>query len=114
MSDVSRPVRVALVMRRLTLGISQRELAPKMGISQSALPHHENATGDDSKVSTLKRWAEALGGTLHMSVTFEDDVQRAARRLRLFTRGGAGPSWDELPEEDRAYWMTMAKVARDE
>jgi DNA-binding XRE family transcriptional regulator len=113
MSDVSRPVRVALVMRRITLGISQRELAPKMGISQSALPFHENASGDDSKVSTFKRWAEALGGTLHMSVTF-DDEQAAARRLRLFARGGAGPGWDDLSDEDRAYWLTMTRVARGE
>lgn len=113
MSDVSRPVRVALVMRRITLGISQRDLAAEMGISQSAIPFHENAAGDDSKISTFKRWAEALGGTLRMSVTF-DDEQTAARRLRLFCRGGEGPSWDDLAEEDRAYWLTMTKVARGE
>lgn len=47
--------------------MSQQELAEKLGITQPAVAAMERR-GDDIKVSTLKRYAEALGGELKISI----------------------------------------------
>ena len=50
----------ALVARRLSLGLSQTEVAARMGTSQSAVARLEAGTGD-LRLSTLERYAAALG-----------------------------------------------------
>jgi predicted transcriptional regulator len=50
----------ALVARRRTLGLSQTEVAARMGTSQSAVARLETGTGD-LRLSTLERYASAVG-----------------------------------------------------
>jgi predicted transcriptional regulator len=52
-----------LVTRRRTLGLSQTEVAARMGTSQSAVARLESGAAD-LRVSTLERYAAALGQML--------------------------------------------------
>jgi ribosome-binding protein aMBF1 (putative translation factor) len=52
-----------LVARRRHLGLSQTEVAARMGTSQSAVARLE-AGRRDLRLSTLQRYAEALGARL--------------------------------------------------
>jgi transcriptional regulator with XRE-family HTH domain len=52
-----------LTSRRLSVGLSQTEVAARMGTSQSAVARLE-AGESDVRVSTLERYAAAVGVTL--------------------------------------------------
>ena len=52
-----------LVQRRIALGLSQTEVAARMGTSQSAVARLE-AGQSDARMSTLERYAAAVGHTL--------------------------------------------------
>lgn len=54
-----------LVARRVALGLSQTEVAARMGTSQSAVARLESGSAD-LRVSTLQRYAAALGGLLDL------------------------------------------------
>lgn len=56
---------------REALNISQRELAGNLGISQPSVAAIEQR-GNELKISTLKRYVEAMGGTLHLDVELPD------------------------------------------
>lgn len=56
-----------LSMLREDLEISQKELAQALGISQPAIVQMEQR-GNDIKLSTLKRYVEAMGGKLSLAV----------------------------------------------
>jgi ribosome-binding protein aMBF1 (putative translation factor) len=57
-----------LVKRRLLLGLSQTEVAARMKTSQSAVARFE-AGDSDARLSTLQRYAAAVGGGLHVRLT---------------------------------------------
>jgi len=50
--------------------VSQRQLAELMGIRQASVSKIENQ--DDMRLSTLRRYVEALGGELEIRVRFPD------------------------------------------
>jgi transcriptional regulator with XRE-family HTH domain len=52
-----------LVARRRELGLSQTEVAARMGTSQSAVARLESGAGD-VRLTTLERYAAAIGGRL--------------------------------------------------
>ncbi|BEN71748.1 TPA: helix-turn-helix domain-containing protein [Serratia marcescens] len=52
---------------REALNISQQELAKTLGISQPSVAAIEGR-GNKLKISTLKRYVEAMGGTLRLDV----------------------------------------------
>lgn len=56
-----------LAANRQRLGLSQTEVAARMGTSQSAVARLESG-GSDARLSTLERYAEALGVELHWRV----------------------------------------------
>jgi transcriptional regulator with XRE-family HTH domain len=58
-----RGLSAALVARRLDLGLSQTEVAARMGTSQSAVARLESGAAD-VRLSTLERYAAALGQQL--------------------------------------------------
>jgi predicted transcriptional regulator len=58
----------ALAARRRELGLSQAEVAARMATTQSAVARLE-AGAVDVKMSTLQRYAAALGGSLRWEVT---------------------------------------------
>lgn len=53
---------------RRQLGLTQRDVAKAMGVSQSALSQIESQS--DMQLSTLRRLIEALGGQLDVTVRF--------------------------------------------
>jgi transcriptional regulator with XRE-family HTH domain len=55
-----RALTEALVARRVSLALSQTEVAARMGTSQSAVARLESG-GADIRLSTLERYAAALG-----------------------------------------------------
>ncbi len=56
-----------LVARRLSLGLSQTEVAARMRTSQSAVARLESGDAD-IRLSTLERYAAALGQELNVSL----------------------------------------------
>ncbi len=59
-----------LAASRQRLGLSQTEVAARMGTSQSAVARLESG-GSDARLSTLERYAEAVGVELHWRVSAE-------------------------------------------
>ncbi len=60
MAQRRRALSEDLVERRLHLGLSQAEVAERMGTSQSAVARLEGGSAD-VRLSTLERYAAALG-----------------------------------------------------
>ena len=60
-----------LAERRRTLGLSQTQVAARMGTSQSAVARLETGTSD-ALISTVDRYASALGWRLEW--TLEEDT----------------------------------------
>ena len=56
-----------LYLIREELEISQKELAATLGIKQPSLSAIENR-GNDLKISTMKKYVEAMGGKLRIDV----------------------------------------------
>ncbi|KMW71481.1 transcriptional regulator [Photorhabdus luminescens subsp. luminescens] len=56
-----------LQLMREELNISQKKLADSLGISQPAITQIEQR-GNDIKLATLKRYVEAMGGKLSLTV----------------------------------------------
>lgn len=74
MGDRRRELVNDLVQVRQRLGLSQTEVAARMGTSQSALARLE--AGDaDVRLSTLQRYAAAVGRDLQWRVTPRREVQ---------------------------------------
>jgi transcriptional regulator with XRE-family HTH domain len=63
MADRRRRLVDELVSRRRARGLSQTEVAARMGTSQSAVARLEASAGD-LKVSTLERYAAAVGSSI--------------------------------------------------
>jgi len=63
MSERRRALADELVSRRVTLGLSQTEVAARMGTSQSAVARLESGQAD-VRLSTLERYADAVGHVL--------------------------------------------------
>lgn len=54
-------------------GLSQTQIAARMGTSQSAVARLE-AGQDDLRLSTLRRYADALGHTVQFGVTITEEA----------------------------------------
>jgi transcriptional regulator with XRE-family HTH domain len=67
MAESRRRLLGELVNQRQALGLSQTEVAARMGTSQSAVARLEAVAGD-VRLSTLERYADAVGQTLRWSL----------------------------------------------
>jgi ribosome-binding protein aMBF1 (putative translation factor) len=67
MAESRRRLLGELMNRRQSLGLSQTEVAARMGTSQSAVARLEAVAGD-VRLSTLERYAEAVGHMLRWSL----------------------------------------------
>jgi transcriptional regulator with XRE-family HTH domain len=72
-------VRRRLVLRRAALGLGQREVAKRMGTTQSALCDLERGR-HDPRIGTLTRWIEALDLKLTISLVDPWDAEYAGER----------------------------------
>lgn len=61
-----------LAERRTSLGLTQAEVAERMGVSKSRVSQIER--GEVSTVDVISRYVEALGGHLQISAVFGDDL----------------------------------------
>lgn len=61
-------------------GVTQRELADRMSLTQPTISALESGDLDRSGLATLKAYVEALGGTIEVTATF------GSRRLVLSAR----------------------------
>ena len=84
MAENRRRLLGELVGQRRSLGLSQTEVAARMGTSQSAVARLEAVAGD-VRLSTLERYAEALGRTLRWSL--EPASGRAVRHTVADEKG---------------------------
>ena len=57
-----------LIRQRKTLGLSQAEVAKRMGVGQSTVAGFEKEMSDP-RLSTLQRYARAVGASLSVEVT---------------------------------------------
>lgn len=64
-----------LQLMREELQLSQKSLAESMGVSQPAITQIEQR-GNDVKLATLKRYIEAMGGKLSLTVELPEGVGR--------------------------------------
>ncbi len=72
MAEKRKALSDELVARRRRLGLSQTEVAARMGTSQSAVARLE-AGAADIRLSTLERYALAVGIQLDWHVKDEDE-----------------------------------------
>jgi DNA-binding XRE family transcriptional regulator len=61
-----------LTERRKTLGLSQTEVADRMGVTKSRVSQIER--GEVSTVEVIVRYVQALGGQIQISAVFGDDL----------------------------------------
>jgi predicted transcriptional regulator len=61
---------------REAAGVTQEELAEKVGADQSQISRLERQGGGDARVSLLKRYVEALGGEIQIVATLQGKVVR--------------------------------------
>lgn len=61
-----------LTERRVAVGLSQSEVADRMGVTKSRVSQIER--GDVSTVDAIARYVQALGGHLQISAVFGDDL----------------------------------------
>lgn len=71
MAEQRRSLAASLAARRVELGLSQTEVAARMGTSQSAVARLESGEAD-LRLSTLERYAAALGQRLDWRLSFRD------------------------------------------
>ncbi len=55
-------------------GVSHRELAKRLGVSQNRVSKIEKGRFDKTQVDTIARYVEALGGTLVVQARLKDQV----------------------------------------
>lgn len=69
-------LRIGLASLRAVKGRSQVEMAERIGVTQAQVSKVE--AGEDWKLSTLRRYAEALGGQLEVTVALDGRRYRIA------------------------------------
>jgi len=57
---------------RANAGLTQSELAAMMEVGQNRVSQIENGGADHSRLDTLRKYAEALGGNLSVQITIGD------------------------------------------
>jgi len=102
---VGLAVRLELRWARAAAGLTQAELAKKVGISQQALQKLESRQANPT-IATLDRVARGLGGSVY--VVF-DRAEKSAVRERNPTHPGTAS--DYTTEEKRSNKVTSPRVA---
>src|SRR5947209_8469487 len=66
-----------LVEARLAAGLTQSEIAQRLGVSQAQVARIEKRGYDAYTLTTLRRYVDALGGDFHLEVKVTQDPARA-------------------------------------
>lgn len=67
-----------LAEERKRLGLTQREVADLMGVTPRRVSQIENGDLDVNEVSTLSRYAQALGAKLRIILDYGNDLRQIA------------------------------------
>ncbi|MBI2909300.1 MAG: XRE family transcriptional regulator [Chloroflexi bacterium] len=67
-----------LVEARQAAGLTQRELAKRLGVSQAQVARIERRGYDAYTLNTLRRYVKALGDTFELRVTIENTAKERA------------------------------------
>ena len=67
-----------IVRLRLQAGLTQAEVAKRVGTTASAISRYENAEYDRYELQTLRKIADACGGQLHVVLRAKGDTDKAA------------------------------------
>ncbi len=94
MADRRRALAGTLASRRTEMGLSQTEVAARMGTSQSAVARLESGDAD-VRLSTLERYVAALGERLDWG--FEPEVRQVAVSKATSRAGGPSGSSSRNP-----------------
>jgi len=57
---------------RTSMDLTQAELAQRMHVGQNRVSQIESGGAESTRIDTLRRYAQALGGTLSVEVTIGD------------------------------------------
>lgn len=68
---------------REAAGLTQVELASRLQVSQNRVSRIEHGDIERAQIDTLRRYVEALGGTLRVEVAYGDEHIRLHDRLRI-------------------------------
>ncbi len=109
-----RPAQGWIRAIRTALGMSTKEMAQRMGVTQSRVSQLEHAEADDSiHLATLRRAAAALGCELHYvfvpSAPLEDAVRQQAR-AKARTLVGAATHTMRLEDQEPEASVAAAQV----
>jgi predicted DNA-binding mobile mystery protein A len=109
-----RPAQGWIRAIRTALGMSTKEMAQRMGVTQSRISQLEHAEADDSiRLDTLRRAAEALGCELHYvfvpAAPLEDAVRQQAR-TKAQTMVGAATHTMRLEDQEPEASVVAAQV----
>jgi len=109
-----RPAQGWIRAIRTALGMSTKEMAQRMGVTQSRISQPEHAEADDSiRLDTLRRAAEALGCELHYvfvpAAPLEDAVRQQAR-TKAQTMVGAATHTMRLEDQEPEASVVAAQV----
>lgn len=77
-------LRQELILRRKLLGLGQRELADRMGITQSSVSELETRMPFNISVFILQRWIHALRGNMVIGASFDEVTVTIAAHERQF------------------------------
>jgi predicted DNA-binding mobile mystery protein A len=109
-----RPAQGWIRAIRTALGMSTKEMAQRMGVTQSRISQLEHAEADDSiRLDTLRRAAEALDCELHYvfvpAAPLEDAVRQQAR-TKAQTMVGAATHTMRLEDQEPEASVVAAQV----
>lgn len=67
---------------RLKAGLTQSDVAKRVGTTSSAISRYENAEYDRYEIRTLRKIAEACGSRLHLTFDTGTDAEWEEQALR--------------------------------
>ena len=88
-----------LVEARMAKGLTQRQMAERLNVSQAQVARIEKAGYDCYTLNTLRRYVEALGSDfrLHVVIEHTEPAKEQSSRNMLDPRTGPSVSNDKLP-----------------
>lgn len=99
-----------LIEKRKSARLSQKEVAEKMGVTESAISKVESGTRD-LRLATLRRYALAVGAEINHSVR-KFDVQRFGPYDDSETKAAAGHAVRHPPHKTDRYELYVATSRR--
>ena len=109
MDDKTKKFAEAIYNRRKQLGLTQDELAARVGTSKQIVSRYENAQRSP-KVLMANKFAEALGTTLDELLGVEGELEAFSNEPKTQEARILANGIDKLPKEQRERALAMFRV----